>query len=208
MLKRLSLLMIGAVFFVTSANAMFWVDPYAGFGFGTLTVDSSTIKSEEVSTEYGIGVRAGLDFMMFFAGANVSYMMGSSTPELDTNGDAIANAGPLDFSHMTAGVIAGVSVPVLPLRFWVGYDLVNTLTLTDSPVSAEFTDITFSGSTIKAGFGFKVIPLLQIWAEYQMHTYTEVEYSLAAYEALNGGDLTNDRKNNTIMVGVSIPLSL
>ncbi len=202
MLKRLGLVLLVTLVFSNLAQAIF-VDPYAGYGFGSETNDSATDKSESVWTEYGAGARIGMDFAMFFAGANVSYMMGSREVVVNAAGTTITNPTATDYTHLTAGLIAGVSVPVLPLRFWVGYDFLNTMTISDvdSGVLGE-VDVKLSGYMMRVGAGFKVIPLLQIWAEYQMSTMTETEVLGITVEE------DDPEAESTIMVGLSIPLSI
>ena len=89
MFKRLSFLAVMAMFFAASAQAIIWVDPYATIGFGTLTVDNADNESETGVMGYGLGVRGGVDFAMFFFGVDASYKMGSYEESLNVDGEEI-----------------------------------------------------------------------------------------------------------------------
>ena len=127
-MKKLIILSMLTAFFVSSAQAMIWADPYATVGFGTMTSSDTTNDSESANLGYGLGVRAGMDFMMFFAGVDLSYKTGTYKNTVNSDGTEVADPTTFDSTQLTAGLIAGVSVPVLPIRGWIGYDLLNTYT--------------------------------------------------------------------------------
>ncbi len=199
-MKKLIILSMLTAFFVSSAQAMIWADPYATVGFGTMTSSDTTNDSESANLGYGLGVRAGMDFMMFFAGVDLSYKTGTYKNTVNSDGTEVADPTTFDSTQLTAGLIAGVSVPVLPIRGWIGYDLINTYTISEYSAT---NDITYRGSTLKIGAGFKMIPFIQIWAEYQMQTFTE--YEIEGSDPVEPADSV---KNNIIALGVSIPLSI
>jgi hypothetical protein len=102
---------------------------------------------------------------MFFAGVDASfYPSFSYSPP---SGATVTNMADSGTKSLKLGVVAGVALPVLPLRFWLGWNIMDRLSDTNSAGS----DATLKGMSFKVGAGYKVIPLLSLNAEYIMASY-------------------------------------
>lgn len=106
------------------------------------------------------------------------------------------------------GIVAGVNVPVVPLRFWLGYNFSDKLNNTPQTARSGIpagTEVGLNGNGIKAGIGFTPLPLLSFNAEYIYSKYDSI--------TLNGVDTplsagTAGIINKVLLLSLSVPLSL
>ncbi|MEQ1875856.1 MAG: hypothetical protein ABL958_04360 [Bdellovibrionia bacterium] len=177
-------------FFPLVANAGTLIEP--GIAYRTGTFDGGTGATGKVSG-VGLTARLAMSFPMIFAGLDLGYNFGTITPDSGPSGDATA---------VTVGPVVGVSLPALPLRFWAAYLLWDYTT--SKTTSAPAYDRVISGTGIKIGGGYTIIPLLSVNLDYVMHTYTKYDDKLLN----SSGDLTSSVKGTDFVISASIPLDL
>ena len=210
-MKKLFLgIVLPVFFFAGSASALVFVEPYGGLGMGAIKYDLYMLNTggevKTADTIFAFGARAGAEFMMFFGGIDVQYGIESSKPKTWAGND-IDNAESDAHKHLMFGLVAGVELPMLPLRFWAGYNFVDKFSYDDE----DDGDTTLSGSGMKFGAGFKVIPMLSINLEYYMHTFKKIEDESGYYWYVNFPayeKLAEERRQSRILLTASIPLSL
>lgn len=198
-MKSLAKLVIAFSFlFVGSARAGLLLEPYAGYAMSTSegTVKATSTKVETEINGLAIGGRLGYQLPMgvWFAG-DYLYLLETTHKYKSPSGlsDDKAYASTLFLD-------VGVDLPVVPLRFWAGYGFMNNIhSKNDAGASADF-----DGSAIKAGVGFKAIPMLSINLEYIMHNYSKYKTSSGIDSDI--GDYWNDFKASTIFFSLSAPL--
>lgn len=203
-IKKSTILMGLFVSCLSSAQAAtnFIVEPYLGYSFlGGVSVSNSgtTVQlGSYAGLQVGSRVAVGLD--MFFVGADVSYApsLGYTAPAALSN-LTFADSGT---THFKLGAVAGVELPALPLRFWLGYNFMDQIA--DSSVSGGTTPSGARGSSLKLGAGYTVIPFVSINAEYIMTNIAST---------FSGGTSTNlpsgtSAGMNSLLVSVSVPLDL
>jgi hypothetical protein len=174
-----------------SSWASFLLEPYAGYAaFGSLSlrdVDSGSYNG------VGFGVRGALQLLdLVFAGADLSYYPALNVSNSSYLGNSTINT--------KVGLIAGVNVPLLPFRFWVGYNPFDRLSY-----SYSGTNNSLGGHSFKFGAGFKMIPLISINVEYIITSYGSLDLrNSSASDVLGGDNLTG----KSILFSASVPLSL
>ncbi len=189
---------------ISSAQAAtsFMVEPYLGYSLlgGLSATTSGTTTQLGSYTGLEVGSRVAVGFDMFFAGADVSYApsLGYAAPAVASS-VTLADAGT---THFKLGAVAGIELPALPLRFWLGYNFIDQLA--DSSVGGGTTSSGASGSSLKLGAGYKVIPLVSINAEYIMTGLASTS---------SGGTSTNlptgtSAGMSSLLISASVPLGL
>jgi hypothetical protein len=169
------------------ASADILIEP--GIAYRTGSYDGGSAAKGKVSG-VGLSARLAYSFTMLFAGLDLGYNFGTDTPDSGASRDVTA---------VTAGPVVGVSLPALPLRFWAAYLLWDY-----STQKATGYDQIISGSGLKVGGGYTIIPLLSLNFEYVMHTYTKYDDKV-----LNtSGDLPTSVKGTDFVISASIPLDI
>jgi Outer membrane protein beta-barrel domain len=185
---------------VTSAQAGgLLLEPYAGYAMSTtkFKVKSSGTNVSTTDDGLAVGARVGWAFPMgvWIAG---EYMLVPETAQKYKEPSSTADG---KVSHDAIFLDVGVDLMVIPLRFWAGYGFQENTKVTAANATSS-TD--FTGTAIKVGAGYKVIPFLSLNLEYMMHT-------LDKYKTPNtNGDVSTiyDEVNaSTLMVSLSVPFS-
>jgi hypothetical protein len=193
------------------------LEPYVGYKFATsadLEKFSISGTSFDSSAEGGNGAefggRVGWQFPLIFTAFDYGISSFDIEDTFTFSGQRISQAkSSVDETKM--GLVVGAKIPFL--RVWLKYlfnvnweQKDNYLTGLDR--TTEYKKET-SGSGLAAGVGFTFLPFVNLYLEYSMITLDKVD-SLTA----NGVDvksqlqLSEERKVNTILFGVSIPLNL
>ncbi len=147
----MKLLTIVLVLFSFNASAGFLIEPYAGMGNYTSTVDATGIDGEDNEAMSIFGARLGYSFILLSAG--IDY-------EVQTIDDG---------SFTNTSLFVGVDLPIL-LRFWGKYIISAQQSADDSSaVTGDFT----SGYAV--GLGFTGLPFVSLNLEAQQVSY---EYDL------------------------------
>lgn len=128
-----------------------------------------------------LGGRVGYSALVLQAGFDYSIASGAKFKGKDGVADIEG-----DGSQLYAFV--GGDFPLL--RAWAGYGMMNEFKVKDG---AKLT-----GSAVKVGAGFTGLPFLSINAEYIM----------ATFDKSDGNSLSDNLKNNTLMLSVSAPFEL
>jgi hypothetical protein len=159
-MKLLLVLLVG--FFGSSAQALI-LEPYGGYQRLSFSSEAKTGgTSSGTSAGLGVGGRIAYDFLGLYAGADVFY----AATTVESSGSS-SNPG----THLVPYLLVGYSIPVLPLKAWAGYSPMNTFTIKNS------AETTYTGSALKVGFGYSVIPLVAVNFEYQIHTFDKFKSS-------------------------------
>lgn len=174
----------------TAALADILIEP--GIAYRTGSYDGGTGNTGKVSG-VGLSARAAYSFVMVFAGLDLAYNFGTYSPDSGSSGDITA---------VTAGPVVGVSLPALPLRFWAAYLLWDYATQKTSSTPA--VDQIISGTGLKIGGGYTIIPLLSVNLEYVMHTHTKFDNKAAGVS----GDLPTSVKGTDFVISASVPLDI
>jgi len=204
-IQKLPLLTILVLACTASAHAgtKFAVEPYLGYGLlgGLSSTTSGTTTNLGSFTGVALGSRVSVAFQdMFFAGADVSY-----SPSLGYAAATGASSGVfLDdaTTRFTLGVVAGVEMPILPLRIWLGYNFLDNLA--DGSVAGGTVSKGLNGSSFKFGAGYKVIPLVSLNAEYTITNFGSSS-SAGVSSNLNAGQTAGI---NTLLLSASFPIEL
>jgi hypothetical protein len=175
-----------------SAKAGLLVEPYAGYSFFGSVNNSGTDYGSYNGV--GFGARGAIQILdLVFGGVDASYY-----PSLGYDPASTGTVFSGGIKNTKVGLVAGVSLPLLPLRFWLGYNFVDKLS-----GSVGTTDVSLSGNSFKLGAGFKFI-LVSLNAEYIITSYGSLDVGSVA-QALPGG---NNFTGKTIVLSASVPLSL
>jgi hypothetical protein len=144
----------------------FLIEPYLGYYFGSWKCSDTNNCSAPTSEPYSgvvYGGRVGYEYMNFIFGAD--YMGGSWSASYSNSGLSFSDT----YDPTNLGVFVGYDMPIL-LRFYGEYIVSASLDDTSkNPLST--TSGTLTGSGIKLGVGFKVLPFLVINAEYLQNSY-------------------------------------
>ncbi len=184
-MKKLLIILV-ATCLSTSAMADLLIEPYAGFGFGSLENNKNALHKYTVSFAPTIGGRLGWEGTFLFAA--VDYMIQSGTYEGDTS---LVDNIEVDFTTSMFAAAVGLDVPVLPIRFWGKYIFSR-----DTTVESTTGDIDYSGDGYGIGAGFTGLPFLSINLEYLMTNYDEKDSESVDYDV------------NTVLFSLSIPFSI
>jgi hypothetical protein len=174
----------------TTARADFLIEPgiayHNGTYAGTAAGDAGKI------TGVGLNARGAFAFPVIFAGLETAYGFGTITPDNFSGGDS---------TWVSLGPVVGASLPMIPLRFWATYYLLDYLTAKGS-LGGTAVEILDTGTAIKLGAGYTFLPMLSVNLEYVMHSYTKAE------NKLTGATSDASVKSNMIALSVSIPLEI
>lgn len=181
-------LIIAIVFMFFSCQTVmagnFFIEPNVGYGLGSH-------ESDLVDSLSGIyfGAKAGISFGIPFVGAD--FLMG-----MPTESYTIPLSTDQDKSDTSIGVIVGAGFPAFPLRLWGGYYFIHNSTY-------DSNNDKLTGSAIKFGLGYSVVPLVSLNAEYIMGTYDERESGGTTTAVGEGSD-----EVNIIYISLSVPFTM
>jgi hypothetical protein len=200
----LKLLFVFSFLVATSAQAGILLEPYAGYFSESFSgkVKNTNTTQDLKTTGLGIGARAGYVLPVIPLWFALDYFM---HPETSTNYSDTSTNTPADLksSRSTLFIDVGTELPMLPLRFWLGYAIMDNWH-THNATNNYDTD--WTGSAIKLGAGYKVIPLLSLNLEYIMHTADK--FKTAGNPDRGATEVYDDPKTTTIIFSVSAPFIL
>lgn len=180
----------------SSAYAGFLIDPYVGYELGSFSTkfkDSlGGAKGTGTSNGFALGSRAAYAFpSMIFVGLDLDL----SFITFKTDGASTDDPATRTALYITGGA----EFPVIGLRTYLGYALVNSLIFDNTSGTA------FSGGTnIKLGVGYKFVPMLAVNLDYIMRTYSNI--SSAAITSGSVSDYYEYFNDNTVMISLSMPM--
>jgi hypothetical protein len=184
-----------------------FVEPYAGYGLlGGMDATTNNVTTNSGNfTGFGMGARAGATLLsgLIFGGLDVSYYPSYRYSKSATD----INIAEIDSGtkNMKLGLVAGVNLPILPLRAWVGFNFIDRLT--DSYILSGTTyDAVIKGNSFKLGVGYKVLPILSLNAEYIMASFGTIERTLTATGVTNT-TTTTSLSHKLLFLSASVPLS-
>lgn len=162
--------------FANASQAGIMIEPYLGYEMGKMK------STGDVGTFNGsqLGLRLAYSAPVFFwAGLDATTgVSGTLKPDVGANEDG---------KRTTVSGVVGVDFPIL-LRAWVGYSFLDEIKME--------TTGKYKGSGTKIGVGFTGLPFLSINFEYLNEKFTEVD----------GFTLSEDLKNDSYIVSISLPL--
>jgi hypothetical protein len=164
-----------------------------GLAYRSGTYDGGTAATKGKVSGVGLNARLAYEFTIVFAGLDLGYSFGTATPDSGSSSDTTA---------VSVGPVVGASLPMLPLRFWLAYYMMDYATLKSTGTPAY--DLINNGTAIKVGAGYTIIPLVSVNLDYVTHTYTKSEDKILGVT----GDLNPNIKGTDIFLSVSVPLSL
>lgn len=181
------------------AHADLLIEPSLAVDMSNNTITPKTSGTTDLggkATLIDPGIRLGYVSMLglFVAGDYQMAMSGKYTPSDST----VSGAGKMSRSQVWLDV--GYAAPLL-FRVWAGYAVQNQMELKGDTGTIKFT----GGSAVKVGAGFNLIPLLSLNIEYIMNNWTKFDADIVSGKT---ADYYSPSKGNSILVGVSIPLTL
>lgn len=194
MLKKYKIIALIFLFAVSTAQADWLIEPYAGAGVsssgkGDWTTPGGATGSSEHDTGGGMlyGARIGYTYTLFMLGMDFSTWSG----DLETKMPAIAYSAQADVNHGTTGFFVGVQLPIL-FRFWGGFY--------NSEIKKSGEKIKGDGTAL--GVGYTGFPFISINGELRNFKYDK--YTLnSVIASRNLGEL---KELKEYFVSVSIPL--
>lgn len=160
------------------------LEPYLGYQMGTLdaTYTGGTAASSKDKGPV-FGARIGYSFVVPWVA--LDYSMYSGKDDATT---------PNDLKQTNIGLTVGAQM--LPLiRPYAGY-----IFSAKNKASDSTSEATYTGTGLKVGIGFKVLPLLNINVEFAKIDYKDYETSTASGKV---SDLFSDFKYTTSTIGLS-----
>ena len=160
------------------SRASVLIEPYLGYGTGSHAIAN---QSDSMSGAV-FGARLGLNYFGLMGG--LGYMTGSWSDSATSKNTIV----PSDF-----GIFVGYNFPVL-LRVYGTYGFSSARKYSNSGTSGSGN---FTGSDVKLGIGFSVLPLLSINLEYIAGTFTKQD----------GNSLNSNLTDKMYALTVSLPLT-
>lgn len=182
---------------VNFAHASFLIEPYAGYETSSTDGVNKTTGNREKSSDSGAALGARLGYVMpMGVWFGVDYFYQPTTPVKYAEPVGTADA---DGTRNTLFFNIGFEPDKVPARFFVGYALSNTLTLTQSGSESSLT-----GNAFKLGAGFKPFGKFAINVEYIQHMYSKAKAAGGSEVSID--DAYDDFKSATVLISLSVPL--
>lgn len=182
-----------------------FVDPYLGWALlGSTNQNQSDGANTHANNFNGVtlGTRGGVRFLKyFFSGLDFSYQTSLAI-------------SPTSVSYFTSGatatrlgLIVGVNDPVLPFRFWIGFNFLDKIDQTlystqNGIVPGSIVDL--SGSGWKIGLGLTMLPLVSLNLEYIISQYGSLSVNQVSTSM---GDGISGYGAHLFLLSASIPLT-
>lgn len=198
--KKSNLLLAMIAFFgwISAAQALLYVEPYAAYRLGTQTQTQSGFEYEWASKGTALGARLGTSIIPLIT-MGVQYEMGSRDESLDVGptGTTTGDTGD-EFDDTHLGIFAAfTSLPLI--NVWGTYFLSSKLEYSASNTASNVGS-SFNGSGYGVGAGFTGLPFLSLNVDYRMFSYDELETAAGVTSTL-----TNSVDVSEIMISVSSP---
>ncbi len=182
------------------------VEPYLGYRVaGGSTVGPGIYASPAAAyaqySGFTLGARAGvhfLDLVFLAVDASHSPSLSIKTTATGDNFHLTPTAPVMTFgaANTQVGLVAGVLVPLINIRFWLGYHFLDHLTGTNSA--------TLNGFSLKIGASMPIFVFFSLNAELISSSYSQ-QTSSGGTSAINLAGPTN---NSHLLVSFSSPLTL
>lgn len=194
--SKMLLFFLGLFGFMSSANALLYVEPYAGYRLSTQTNTVAGVEYEYGQDGVALGARLGTSLIPLIT-VGLQYEMGSfaESNEAGTGLTLGDNGDEYDTTYMGA-FAAFTSLPLI--NVWASYFFSAEDEITKSNTAASVGNV-YSGSGYGVGAGFTGLPFLSINLDYRMFTFDELESSGTTTT------LTNEFDTTQIMLSVSSP---
>jgi hypothetical protein len=165
------------------------LEPYGGYSLsGTMNTTAGNVGKFQ---GIGFGARIGFTFLKsLFIAADGSYL-----PSMDITDSVSITSKP---TIMRAGAVLGFSAPMFPIRFWGGFNFMDSLKWSDP----TFGDTTLSGNSFKFGLGIKIVHFFSLNGEYIINSYSDL--SISGFT----GALTDKITGKSIFVSLSFPFNI
>jgi hypothetical protein len=197
-------------FIILSKNLLAggFFEPSLGFSTGTYKDKDMNMLlglDEGFAKGFALAFKGGYSGSLIFLGADIGLRI--MVLEADY-GTSDSNAG---LVGVQPGLIAGIHLPILPLRIWTGiYGGVLVHSHEESIIQTKWSN-TYSGSVFKIGAGFNIFPLLSINVEFSQENITKVkrEVKNTALNLETESEIEfeeNKPKISTITISLSIPI--
>jgi hypothetical protein len=169
-----SLGFLGILFSSVSWADGIQLEPYLGYGLGSLKAETDSDSTKLGSLD--LGARAGYAFLdHYFADLDFNY---SPLTSFGFPTSSAAQGASLSGSHLRFGLIAGGYLPrlILKTRAWIGYNFIERTSISDQNYTlpggtASFPGISQSGSSFKLGVGVEPVSYLSVNLEFIMASY-------------------------------------
>lgn len=181
---------------MSSANALLYVEPYAGYRMASFDLTVAGRNLEYAQSGVGYGARLGTSLIPLIT-VGLQYELGSYALDLDTDGvTSSLDNDEYDSTHM--GIFAAfTSLPLI--NVWGSYFFDSSLERT---AGTNNVGNTFNGSGYGVGAGFTGLPFLSINLDYRMFTYDELETAAGVTTTL---DADSERDVTEVMLSISSP---
>ena len=200
-----ALVLFGATPSFAASAFDYLVEPYLGYGlFGVSSVGVGTYTTGNTAyanySGFNLGTRAGIQIMdLVFIALDASY-----APSLSVQSNAVGRAfnvlsnSPLmntGASNTRLGLVAGVSVPLIGVRLWLGYNFLDQLSGTSAT--------SLNGYSVKVGASLSFLVFFNLNAELLGSTYS-------TFSPGGGTSITNPSGaigNSHLLISVSAPFT-
>ena len=184
-----------------SVFAIFFFEPYAGLGYGSLKyTDSVTYSSSMKSAGYvdydatttwksngtGVGIKTGMSFMRFFLGLDYwSQNFKSKTYSQVLDAAGTTETYKVSGKLWAIGPMIAIGIPFLPLRVYATYYLASKLYLNfnDEKDPGGWEHFEGSGPKIGLSWTFLKVPFVGLALNFDMSQFTYDKYQYRS-----GGD--------------------
>lgn len=180
----------------------FTIEPYAGWGLlGNLSISASgSTNSLATFNGFATGAMAKVRFMrMYFAGVDFTWL--PSITGAPNSSQSLATA--TTFNSYKFGLLAGATLPVFPISFWVGYNFLDAFTSNVTGGNSN-TANTFNGGSLKLGVGYRVFQYLAVNAQYSYSFYSS-QTTGGSTQSLSSGAGIN---SNLLLLTASVPVDI
>ena len=185
---------------ISTANAGFMVEPYAGFALAGTIEQASIIPTVGTYSGVQFGGRVGFSMLGLMGGA--TYNMATATDYEFTRATVTATDSA---KRSDLGLFVGYELPIM-FRVWGSYYLDTKLEAV-SNVGTSFIDTTetWNGTGYGLGVGFTGLPFVSLNVEYKSFTYKDQNDT----DAIPVNSVfTPEFTGKEIFVSISLPLSL
>ncbi len=171
-----------------SSDVSVFAEPYLVYTAGSFDLNPPTAANpagEQMDmgtlNGLGFGTRFLVDYNdVIFLGPEFSYSSFKYSPSyqyIETlTGYGIDHMTDDYTIKMTVGLVAGIKLPVIPLRFWIGYNFYDHLRTNwfywSSTQIYDHYVANFSGESFKLGAGYGFLPFLSANVEYMRSSYS------------------------------------
>tara|TARA_R110002072_G_scaffold64203_2_gene159195 strand:- start:35204 stop:35884 length:681 start_codon:yes stop_codon:yes gene_type:complete len=206
-MKTTSRLLLLLLLLPQMALAEFHVEPYLGYAFESSSQQTSTTKYEWSSSYIEFGGRAGYEMLGLSLG--VDYNLTPGGRDFEQDAPATTTQDKSEWKGHNFGLFVGYELPIM-LRVYATYYLSSKLKV-DSDKDGDATNDVgdeYSGNGFNLGVGFTGLPFVSINLEYRHNSYDELKDVASGVTTKYPNLGVQERKNNAVLLSVSLPLHL